>query len=614
MCYNGCIKSARFLRLPAAALAIADSGPVGKEGALRTMLARHAVFLTLSTSSRPAQLLFYNHDAPLSPLFATLRDNPQLPENKAALSPFLATHTGFAPASPVFATHTKTTGVYTNNSHFGSQLLTSFASIDLICHSRRKEIPHQVEKNGRGEAQRVNPVQDAAMTLDHCAEIFHAGIALDGAHHQSARETEQRNHERHSCGLQRRERCRPPQRRSQQRRRRHAAQETLPRFVWADARRDLVFSRELSPDVLQDIAHLVHQNKVEQQLRVAAREPGNLENQQRRRMAQAKRANHQSELHLRRPLQAMFRVAGHGDPRRHEHKREHRNHDRKKSIPGDSDQVILQRRDDEKAPQQRPVIPASRRHQRDVLAQRQERQQPKQNQRPGPPDQQRQREDRAHLPPSARPRIQIFNCRACRIILCLALEHNSDHARQNQNAQHAAEEPHEMRVPRASLKFEECVLGRFERIAHCTCSPRRNPQTAARARSRNASLLSFSSTSIGAPNVSTLINGTGRNSPFGKIRFRFSKYAGTSSASGLRFARWKSPLRNGATASPVPRVPSGNKINDSVSPSASASCSMVARPAARASSSLAACAATPRCTSTARKTFRARYAFTPLSQ
>src|SRR6266403_2272771 len=577
MCYNGCIKSARFLRLPAAALAIADSGPVGKEGALRTMLARHAVFLTLSTSSRPAQLLFYKHDAPLSPLFATLRDNPQLPENKAALSPFLATHTGFAPASPVFATHTKTTGVYTNNSHFGSQLLTSFASIDLICHSRRKEIPHQVEKNGRGEAQRVNPVQDAAMTLDHCAEIFHAGIALDGAHH-------------------------------------HAAQETLPRFVWADARRDLVFSRELSPDVLQDVAHLVHQNKVEQQLRVAAREPGNLENQQRRRMAQAKRANHQAELDFRRALQEMLRVAGHGDSRRHEHKREYRNHDRKKSIPGDSDQVVLQRRDDEKAPQQRPVIPASRRHQRDVLAQRQQRQQPKQDQRPGAPDQQRQREDRAHLPPSARPRIQVVNRSPRRIALRRAPEYNSDHARQNQNAQHAAEEPHELRILRASLKFEECVLGRFERIAHCTCSPRRNPQTAARARSRNASLLSFSSTSIGAPNVSTLINGTGRNSPFGKIRFRFSKYAGTSSASGLRFARWKSPLRNGATASPVPRVPSGNRINESVSPSASASCSMVARPAARASSSLAACAAAPRCTSTARKTFCARYAFTPLSQ
>src|SRR6266850_1704088 len=457
--------------------------------------------------------------------------------------------------------------------------------------SRRKEIPHQVKKNRRSEAQRINAVQNAAMTLDHCAEILNPGVALDRAHHQSARETEQRNHERHSGGLQRRERCRPPQRRAQQRRRRHAAQETLPRFVWADAWRDLVFSRELSPDVLQDVAHLVHQNKIEQQLRVAACEPGNLENQQRRRMAQAKRANHQSELDLRRPLQEMFRVAGHGDPRRHEHKREHRNHDRKKSIPGDSDQVILQRRDDEKAPQQRPVIPASRRHQRDVLAQRQERQQPKQNQRPDPPDQQRQREDRAHPPPSARPRIQIFNCRACRIILCVALEHNSDHARQNQNAQHAAKEAHELCVPGATFKFEECVLGRFERIAHCAFSPRRNPQTAARARSRNASLLSLSSTSIGAPNVNTLINGTGRNSPFGKIRFRFSKYTGTSSAPGLRFARWKRPLRNGATASPVPRVPSGNRINESVSPSASASCSMVARPAARASASLAASAA-----------------------
>ncbi len=35
----------------------------------------------------------------------------QIVENTSTLSPFLATHTDFAPVSPVFATHTKTTGV-----------------------------------------------------------------------------------------------------------------------------------------------------------------------------------------------------------------------------------------------------------------------------------------------------------------------------------------------------------------------------------------------------------------------------------------------------------------------------------------------------------------------
>src|SRR5882724_9101193 len=449
------------------------------------MLARQVVLLTPPESSYPTQFLFRQQSAPISPLAATLMNSLASVADKrltAWLSPLDATLTknrgvGGVTVNPFPAGF----NIPTCNSHSGTQsplcttivLALSFHSLTncpfsipfvlTFIHrmggvwgllppafrgvvnppaSRRKEIPHQVKENRRGEAQRVNPVQDAAMTLDHCAEILNPGVALDRAHYQSARETEQRNHERHSGGLQRRERCRPPQRRAQQRRRRHAAQETLPRFVWADAWRDLVFSRELSPDILQDVAHLVHQNKVEQQLRVAAREPGNLEDQQRRRMAQAKRANHQAELDFRRALQELFRVAGHGDSRRHKYKREHRNHDREKSIPGDSDQVILQRRYDEKAPQQRPVIPASRRHQRDVLAQRQQRQQPKQDQRPGAPDQQRQREDRAHLPPSARPRIQVVNRSPRRIALRRAPEYNSDHARQNQNAQHAAEEPH----------------------------------------------------------------------------------------------------------------------------------------------------------------------------
>src|SRR6267142_1932341 len=74
MCYNAVIRSARFLRLPAAALAIADSGPVGKEGAPRTMLARQVVLLTSSESSDPTQLLSRQQSAPVSPLAATLMD------------------------------------------------------------------------------------------------------------------------------------------------------------------------------------------------------------------------------------------------------------------------------------------------------------------------------------------------------------------------------------------------------------------------------------------------------------------------------------------------------------------------------------------------------------
>ena len=52
MCYNGSVNSARSFRPPTEALAIADSGPAGKESTLRTMLARHAVLLTPSVSLR----------------------------------------------------------------------------------------------------------------------------------------------------------------------------------------------------------------------------------------------------------------------------------------------------------------------------------------------------------------------------------------------------------------------------------------------------------------------------------------------------------------------------------------------------------------------------------
>src|ERR1700730_8207685 len=55
-------------------------------------------------------------DRPLTPLFATHTSRPQLTENPTALSPFLATHTDFSFLPPLFATHTKTTGVYINSS------------------------------------------------------------------------------------------------------------------------------------------------------------------------------------------------------------------------------------------------------------------------------------------------------------------------------------------------------------------------------------------------------------------------------------------------------------------------------------------------------------------
>ena len=71
----------------------------------------------------------------ITPLFATHTSCSQLAENITALSSLLATHTDFTPVSPVFVTHTKTAGVYTNSSHFGISQLSSVRIVVLSFHA-----------------------------------------------------------------------------------------------------------------------------------------------------------------------------------------------------------------------------------------------------------------------------------------------------------------------------------------------------------------------------------------------------------------------------------------------------------------------------------------------
>ena len=69
-----------------------------------------AVLLTPLGSVHLTQLPSCKHQAPISPLFATLTGLAQTTENTATLSPLFATLTDFPPVSPVFATHTKIPG------------------------------------------------------------------------------------------------------------------------------------------------------------------------------------------------------------------------------------------------------------------------------------------------------------------------------------------------------------------------------------------------------------------------------------------------------------------------------------------------------------------------
>src|SRR5208337_3375023 len=149
----------------------------------------------------------------------------------------------------------------------------------------------------------------------------------------------------------------------------------------------------------------------------------------------------------------------------------------------------------------------------------------------------------AHLPPRPYARIHILDRGPACLAFPATLHPSANQGGNDQQEQYAAEQP---------LQFHVVNRGR-----HQADPIRRRLLTASRARSRNVSFSSPGSACSGLPKVNRLSIGTGKTSPFGKIRFMFSRYAGTSSTSGRRNARWYSPARNGPTFSPFPRVPSG---------------------------------------------------------
>ncbi len=87
------------------------------------------------SANQNLSLQFTLGPVPLTPLFAIHRSSTQVTENPNTLSPFLATHTDLSPVSPLFATHTKTAGVYTNNSHSGTSSSSSPKSAGLSFHA-----------------------------------------------------------------------------------------------------------------------------------------------------------------------------------------------------------------------------------------------------------------------------------------------------------------------------------------------------------------------------------------------------------------------------------------------------------------------------------------------
>jgi len=83
------------------------------------MLSRAAVLLTPSDSIRPHRYLFITPRVHKS-FFATLTSRPQIIENGTYFKSFPCHSYRLVTRKPCIATHTKTTGVYTNNSHSGT--------------------------------------------------------------------------------------------------------------------------------------------------------------------------------------------------------------------------------------------------------------------------------------------------------------------------------------------------------------------------------------------------------------------------------------------------------------------------------------------------------------
>src|SRR5262249_27208068 len=109
------------------------------------------------------------------------------------------------------------------------------ATVVLGC---RKEIAGQVEEYRSGEANAIDPVQDAAMTRQKGSEILDATVALGSAHDEAPGEAHQTYDERQQPGLQDGEWRDPVKAGAQQAGESDAARKALDGLVGADARRD----------------------------------------------------------------------------------------------------------------------------------------------------------------------------------------------------------------------------------------------------------------------------------------------------------------------------------------------------------------------------------------
>src|SRR6266446_2289309 len=183
-----------------------------------------------------------------------------------------------------------------------------------------------------------------------------------------------------------------------------------------------------------------------------------------------------------------------------------------------------------------------RRRYRDELAQRKKRQESEQDDGSDAANEHRDHENRGHLPPGTYAVAQIAE-RLTRFPADCTRQRPAAGGGQAERDGHSAEKVDQLPVDQ---QFHSGL----------------SRQTASRIRVRKSFFGSDGLNVIGGPKVTELSSGTGRITPLGRIRFRLSRYTGTSSTSGRIEQRWNKPLLKTPTFSPVPRVPSGKMISE----------------------------------------------------
>ena len=94
-----------------------------------------------------------------------------------------------------------------------------------------------------------------------------------------------------------------------------------------------MLSKHFSPDVLEHVARLNHEHKVEEQLAILSFKSGNPKRHERRSIADAVNADHQRPLNRGSPFQEPLAIAAQNAAKRYKQKGVNRNEDGEESIP-----------------------------------------------------------------------------------------------------------------------------------------------------------------------------------------------------------------------------------------------------------------------------------------